>query len=196
MFITLLRFFSNKSGRGRPGLSRGECHSVWPFCTRLGLATSLAGQLPSRLIRHARCDDLVGRLTLICQLPPLRMRVDTVSYLHACVVSPPRWPYIRRHIGLSQAVRAWQSECDPWSVWQSTRPDLRVAYSLVLAETSTLDSAWRVVPFKSNPPSLSCLFINRPRPGKGVFAWTVVIVSSRRRHVPAYYRGRRNRLTN
>ena len=31
-FITmcspLLRFFSNKSGRGRPGLSRGECHSV------------------------------------------------------------------------------------------------------------------------------------------------------------------------
>ena len=37
----------------------------------------------------------------------LRMRVDTVSYPHACVVRPPKWPYIRRHIGLSRGVRVW-----------------------------------------------------------------------------------------
>ena len=119
--------FSNKSGRGRPGLSRGDCHSGWPFCTWLGLATSLDGRLTSRLLRHARRGDLAGRLTLTWWLTPLWMRVDTVSYPHACVVSPPRRPYIS-HFG----------------------------------------------------------------PGEGIFAWTTIIVNSRRRYVTAYYRGRRN----
>ena len=97
------------------------------------------------------------------------------------------WP---QSVSQSLAVRVWPS------VGLTVNPPwLTSRHSLVLAETSTLDSAWRVVPFKSNPPSLSCLFINCPRPGEGVFAWTVVIVSSRRRHVSAYYRGRRNRLT-
>ena len=95
------------------------CHSGWPFCTRLGLATGLVGRLPSRLLWYPRRGSLTGRLTWIGRLPPLRMRVDTVSYPHACVVSPPEWPYLRRHIGLSQSVR----------VWQSVSPDSRVAHS-------------------------------------------------------------------
>ena len=50
-------------------------------------------------------------------IAPLWMRVDTVSYPHACIVRPPKWPYIRRHIGLSQAVRVWQSVSpDSWVV--------------------------------------------------------------------------------
>ena len=52
-------------------------------------------------------------------IAPLWMRVDTVSYPHACVVSPPKWPYIRRHIGLSQSVR----------VWQPVSPDSRVVHN-------------------------------------------------------------------
>ena len=101
------------------------CHSGWPFCTWLGLATGLVGWLPSRLLRHARRGSLAGRLTLIWWLSPLQMRVDTVLYPHACVVSPPKWPYIRRHIGLSQSVRVWQAV----RVWQSVSPDSRVAHS-------------------------------------------------------------------
>ena len=96
------------------------CHSGWPFCTRLGLATGLVGRLPSRLLRYPRRGGLAGCLTWIGWLPPLRMRVDTVPYPHACAVSPPpKWPYIRRHIGLSQSVR----------VWQSVSPDSRVAHN-------------------------------------------------------------------
>ena len=91
------------------------CHSGWPFCTRLGLATGLVGRLPSRLLRYPRHGGLAGSLTWIGWLPPLRMRVDTVPYPHACTVSPPKLPYIRRHIGLRQAVRVWQSVSpDSW----------------------------------------------------------------------------------
>ena len=52
-------------------------------------------------------------------IAPLWMRVDTVLYLRACIVRPPKWPYIRRHIGLSQSVR----------VWQSVSPDSRVVHN-------------------------------------------------------------------
>ena len=52
-------------------------------------------------------------------IAPLGMRVDTVSYLRACVVRPPKWPYIRRHNGLSQSVR----------VWQSVSPDSQVVHN-------------------------------------------------------------------
>ena len=52
-------------------------------------------------------------------IAPLWMWVDTVSNPRACIVRPPKWPYIRRHIGLSQAVR----------VWQSVSPDSRVVHN-------------------------------------------------------------------
>ena len=52
-------------------------------------------------------------------IAPLRMWVDMVSYPRACIVRPPKWPYIRRHIGLSQLVR----------VWQSVSPDSRVDHN-------------------------------------------------------------------
>ena len=69
-------------------------------------------------------------------IAPLRMRVDTVSYPRACIVRPPKWPYIRRHIGLSQ------SEFGNWSTL--THESFT---TLDLAETSALDCAWHVVPF-------------------------------------------------
>ena len=60
VFIIFLLRFLNKSGQGRPGLSRGECHSGWPFCTRLGLATGLVGWLPSRLLWYPRRGSPAG----------------------------------------------------------------------------------------------------------------------------------------
>ena len=69
VFIMFLLRFLNKSGQGRPGLSRGECHSGWPFCTRLGLATGLAGRLPSRLLWYPRRGSPAGCLTWIGRLP-------------------------------------------------------------------------------------------------------------------------------
>ena len=72
VFIVSLLRFLNKSGRGRPGLSRGECHSGWPFCTCLGLATGLVGRLPSRLLWYLRRGGPAGCLTWIGQLPHYR----------------------------------------------------------------------------------------------------------------------------
>ena len=96
----------------------------------------------------------------------LRMQVDTVSYLHACVVRPPKWPYIRRHIGLSQ-----ESEFGSQSAL--THESIT---TLDLAETSALDCAWRVVPFKDESAFvLVAYFISCKEPGETDFACTVII---------------------
>ena len=131
----LYSVFFNKSGRGWPGLSRGECHSEWPFCTRLGLATSLVGRLPSRLLRYPRCGGLAGCLTWIGRLPHygcrwIRFRIRThVQW------APPKWPYIRRHIGLSQAVRVWQLVSPDSRVIHNPRPSWDFRLGLCLARS-------------------------------------------------------------
>ena len=45
------------------------CHSGWPFCTRLGLATGLVGRLPSWLLWYPRHGGPAGCLTWIGRLP-------------------------------------------------------------------------------------------------------------------------------
>ena len=70
-------------------------------------------------------------------IAPLRMQVDTVSYPRTCVVRPSEmtlykeayWP-----LAVSQAL--------------AVSPDSRVVHTLDLAETSALDCAWHIVPFK------------------------------------------------
>ena len=159
------------------------CHSGWPFCTRLGLATGLVGQLPSRLLWYPRVWRPSRMPNLDRTIAPLRMRVDTVLYPRACVVRPPKWPYIRRHIGLSQSVRVWQPVSPDSQVVHNPGPSWDFRLGLRLAR-SPLHRRIRLVLVVYLSVVLD--------PGKDGFACTVIIVDSRR-YVTACNRGRRNR---
>ena len=87
------------------------------YSPRLGNWSSRLVTKPTAMISKAWRPGRMPNLDRT--IAPLRMWVDTVSYPRACVVRPPKWPYIRRHIGLSQAVR----------VWQSVSPDSRVIHN-------------------------------------------------------------------
>ena len=83
-----------------------------------------------------------GTSNLDRMIAPLWMRVDTVSYLRACVVRPSEmtlykeayWPR-----AVSQRLAASQS-------WSALTHESFT--TLDLAETSALDCAWHVVPFE------------------------------------------------
>ena len=115
-------------------------------------------------------------------IAPLRMRVDTVLYPHACVVSPPKWPYIRRHIGLSQSVR----------VWQSVSPDSRVAHNPGPSWDFHLGLCLACSPLHRRIRLVLVVYLSVVLdPGKDNFAWTVIIVDSCC-YVTACNQGRRN----
>ena len=124
-----------------------------------------------------------GMPNLDRMIAPLQMRVDTVSYPRACVVRPPKWPYIRRHIGLSQAVRVWQPVSPDSRVVHNPGPSWDFRLGLHLAR-SPLHRQIRLVLVVYLSVVLD--------PGKDGFAWTVIIVDSHR-YVTTCNRGRRNR---
>ena len=84
-----------KSGRGRPGLSRGECHSSRPFCTHQVGVFGLVGRTPgfsARITQFRRLRE-----------PP---ELSKASEPHACgwiqlrilAHAPAEWTYKRRHL--------------------------------------------------------------------------------------------------
>ena len=115
----------------------------------------------------------------------LWMRVDTVSYPRACVIRPPKWPYIRRHIGLSQSVRVWQSVSPDSRVIHNPGPSWDFRLGLHLARSPLWDESTLVLVVY-----LSVI----KEPGKINFAWTVIIADSCR-YVTACNWGRRNHLS-
>ena len=100
-------------------------------------------------------------------IAPLRMRMDTVSYPHACVVRPSEmtlykeayWPLAVSH---SLAVsRSWSA---------LTHESFT---TLDLAETSALDCAWHVVPFEDESTIVLVAYWSVVKePGEGDFACT------------------------
>ena len=116
-----------------------------------------------------------GMPNLDRMIAPLWMRVDTVSYLHACIVRPPKWPYIRRHIGLSQAVR----------VWQSVSPDSRVVHNPGPSWDFRLGLRLARSPLQRRiHPCVSRLFVSRKRTRR---KW-LHLNSNHRRHLLLHYR--------
>ena len=64
--------------------------------------------------------------------------------------------------------------------------------TLDVAETSALDCAWHIVPFEDESTLVLVIYLSVVKePGKGDFAWTVIIADSRR-YITACNRGRRN----
>ena len=91
------------------------CHSARPFCTRHGRVLSLVGWAPGPSAWLFRSGGPEDRQAWIRRIFPPRMREDTSSYTHACMVGPTK-VYKRRHIGLSQSVSPWLSSCQqPWT---------------------------------------------------------------------------------
>ena len=78
------------------------CHSSRPFCTRHVPGFGLVGRMPGPVQDVIQAGRSVRPPSPGKVSAPLRMRVDMSSYAGACVVRPPKKPYKRRHIGLSQ----------------------------------------------------------------------------------------------
>ena len=155
------------------------------YLPRLGNRSSRPVMKPTAMISKAwwpcRTSNLDRTIT------PLWMRVDMVLYPHACVVRPSEmtlykeayWP-----LAGSQSLAVSQSALTHESIT-----------TLDLAETSTLDCAWNVVLFEDESTLVLVAYLSVVKePGKGDFAWTVIITDCRR-YITACNRGRRNRLS-
>ena len=86
-----------------------------------------------------------GTCNLDRTIAPLRMRVDTVSYPRACVVRPSEMTLYKEAY--------W-----PLAVNQSLTHESLT--TLDLAETSTLDCAWHVVPFEDKSPFVLVAYLS------------------------------------
>ena len=116
-------------------------------------------------------------------IAPPWMWVDMVSYPRACVVRPPKWPYLRRHIGLSQSVR----------VWQPVSPDSRVVHNPGPSWDFHLGLRLACSPLRRRIRLVLVVYLSVVLdPGEDGFACTVIIVDSHR-YVTACNQGRRNR---
>ena len=151
------------------------------YSPRLGNRSSRLVTKPTAMIskvwRPGRMPNLDRTIA------PLWMRVYTVSYLCACVVRPPKWPYIRRHIGLNQWVRVWQPVSPDSRVIHNPGPSWDFRLGLRLAR-SPLHRRIRLVLVVYLSVVLD--------PGEDGFACTVIIVDSRR-YVTTCNWGRQNR---
>ena len=143
MFTSLLRFVSiNLVGDNQACLGENVTaddlfvmsqQMTFLYSPRLGNWSSWPVTKLTALISKAWQPG--GMPNLDRTIAPLRMRVDMVPYPHACTVSPPKWPYIRRHIGLSQSVRAWQSVSPDSRVVHNPRPSWDFRLGLCLARS-------------------------------------------------------------
>ena len=155
------------------------------YSPRLGNQSSRPVTKPTAMISKAWRP--CGTSNLDRTIAPLRMRVDTVSYPRACMVRPSEmtlykeayWPQ-----SVSQSLAVNQSALTHESFT-----------TLDLAETSTLDCAWHVVPFEDKSTLVLVAYLSVVKePGGGDFAWTVIIADSCR-YVTTCSRGRWNRLS-
>ena len=96
----------HKDGQPKNDFAYVSQRMTFSYSPRLSNRSSRPVTKPTASIPKAWWPS--GMPNLDRTIAPLRMRVDTVSYPRACVVRPSKCPYIRRHIGLSQAVRVWQ----------------------------------------------------------------------------------------
>ena len=97
-----------------------------------------------------------GTSNLDRTIAPLRVQVDMVSYLRACMVRPSEMTLYKEAY---------------WPLAVSQPLTHESFTTLDLAETSALDCAWRVVPFEdeSTIVLVACLSVVK-EPGKGDFA--------------------------
>ena len=107
---------------------------TFSYSPRLSNWSSRPVTKPTALISKAWCPG--GTPNLDKSIVPLRMRVDTVSNPHACVVSPPEMTLYKE--------ASWPQSGSQTLAHESLT-------TLDLAETSALDCAWHVVPFKDEP---------------------------------------------
>ena len=124
------------------------------YSPRLGNRSSRPVTKPTAMISKAWRP--CGTSSLDRMIAPLRVRVDTVSYLHACVVRPSEMTLYKEAY--------W-----PLAVSQPLTHELFT--TLDLAETSALDCAWHVVPFEdeSTIVLVACLSVVKES-GEGDFA--------------------------
>ena len=137
MFIFILClvyscFFRNKAaGQGRPGPSRGECHSSWPFRTCHGGMSGLV----ARAFGHSTWLPCPGSFAKppgpgkASKPPHACGRTRFHMCTHTCTVEPTK-SHIRRQIGLSsQSVLDSRVVNNPGPSWDFCPGLLRLARS-------------------------------------------------------------------
>ena len=160
-FVKLRRFIRHKKNENS-ALLRMSQRMTFLYSPRLGNRSSRPVTKPTAMISKAWRP--CGMSNLDRMIAPLRVRVDTVSYLQTCMVRPSEMTlYKEAYLPLARS--------QPLTHESFTTLDL--------AETSALDCTWHVVPFEdeSTIVLVACLSVVK-EPGEGDFTWTVITTDS------------------